>query len=255
MSSYDLFAQFYDMEHKDFCRDIELYRNYAVRCGGPVLELGCGSGRVSLALAKAGFNVMGVDNSATMLALARARITDAGLGERIQLQQADVRALKFEARFALVLFPLNGFLHLTTVEDQLSALAGAHRALLPGGLLIVDLPNPHTTFTPSIDGQFILRSHFASPESRPISSYASAQTDLASQMQRLTLFYDEVSSDGTVRRTTVTTALRFVYRYEMDGLLRRVGFEVDGVYGSYDLESYESDSEIMLFVAHKLGTP
>jgi SAM-dependent methyltransferase len=251
MSDYDLFARFYDLEHQDLTRDVELYRNYAVRCDGAVLELGCGAGRVALALARAGYDVLGIDNSAAMLSLARLYTEQNGLSQRITLRQMDVRAFAFEDRFALALYPLNGFLHLTRVEDQRAALRNVYRALLPGGMFLVDLPNPHAVFTPDVDGQLVLRRRFRSPDGAEISSYTSTQTDLAAQLQRLTLLYDEVGTGGLVRRTTVEMVLRFVYRYEMAGLLHEAGFKVDEVYGTYDLDPYEADSEIMLFVAHK----
>ena len=251
MSDYDLFARLYELEHQHLTEDIELYRNFALRCDGPVLELGCGTGRVGLALARAGLQVVGVDSSAGMLSLARTRAAQAGLSERFQVHHLDVRALAFEEQFALAIYPLNGFLHLTEVEDQRAVLHNVRHALLDGGLLIVDLPNPHTAFDPAADRQLALRRRFASPEGRPITSLTCAETDLAAQVQRLTLFYDEEGQDGLVRRTTVEMALRFVYRYEMTGLLRESGFQVDAVYGSYDLDPYHADSDVMLFVAYR----
>jgi SAM-dependent methyltransferase len=251
MSTYDAFARFYDLEHHKFDQDLDLYLHFASRCDGPVLELGCGSGRVSLALASAGFDVTGIDHSAAMLALARARAADVGLGDLIQLEQIDVRSIVWDERFALAIYPLNGFLHLPTEEDQHLALRNVHRALLPGGFLLVDLPNPHVVFTPDADGQLYLRKHFQSPEGNTISSCAVTQTDLANQVQELTLVYDEVDQDGLVHRTTVETRLRFVYRYEMTGLLREAGFKIDAVYGTYDLDPYQASSDVMFFVAFK----
>jgi len=251
MSNYDLFAHLYDLEHADLQEDIALYRNFAARCDGPILELGCGTGRVTVALAEAGFQVTGVDNSAAMLALARTRVADAALSEQVGLEQADVQSLAMGSQFALAIYPLNGFLHLLTEEDQLAALQSAHRALLPGGFLILDLPNPHAVFTPATDGQLLLRRRFQAPDGNRISSFACSQTDLANQVQHLVLFYDQVDDRGVLYRTTVETDLRFVYRHEMAALLRQAGFTVDAVYGSYDLDPYEADSPIMLFVAYR----
>jgi SAM-dependent methyltransferase len=253
LSSYDLFARFYDLEHIAFSEDIALYLNYAVRCDGPVLEVGCGTGRVSLALAQSGFDVAGIDHSVSMLALARTRLVEAGLSERVQFEKVDVCAFDSSEQFALAIYPLNGFLHLLTIEAQLSALSNIHSALLPGGFLIIDLPNPHTVFVPATDGQLVLRHRFDSPEGSSITSFASTQTDLADQVQYLTLLYDEMGDDRTVHRTIIEMELRFVYRYEMACLLRQTGYELDAVYGSYDLDPYDADSEIMLFVAHKLA--
>jgi SAM-dependent methyltransferase len=250
MRGYDLFARLYDLEHSDHSRDLELYRNFAARCGGRVLELGCGTGRVALDLAKAGFEVVGIDDSSAMLALARLHAMDAGLGEKVDLKLMDVRTFRIEHRFSLAIFALNGFLHLTSVADQLAALRSVHRALLPGGFLIVDVPNPHESFTPDMDGLFLLRRRFRSEEGSLVTSMVSTHTDLATQVQEMTLTYDEVGADGRVQRTAVEMELRFVYRYEMEILLRQAGFKLDAVYGSHDLELYESDSETMLFVAY-----
>jgi SAM-dependent methyltransferase len=251
MSDYDLFAQLYDWEHRDLDQDLDLYRNFAARCDGPVLELGCGTGRVALALAEAGFDVVGVDESTSMLELAEARVAEAGLGERVQLAHLDVREIAWAERFALAIWPLNGFLHLPERADQALALSRVRRALLPGGFAIVDLPNPHVAFAPQSDEQLVVRRTVQAPQGDLVTSLVSTRTDLANQVQRMTLFYDIVGcQDGVLRRTAAEMGLRFVYQYEMIGLLEGAGFEVDAVHGSYDLDPYESESAQMLFVAH-----
>ena len=251
MSDYDLFAQLYDLEHRDLDDDLELYRNFAARCDGPVLELGCGTGRVALALAQAGFDVVGVDTSRSMLELAQARVVKAGVGDRISLEHLDVREVAWSERFALAIWPLNGFLHLSERADQSLALRRVQRALLPGGFFVVDLPNPHVAFAPQSDDHLVVRRTFQTARGDLVTSLVSTRTDLARQMQRMTLLYDTVGcQDGIVRRTAAEMELRFVYRYEMVGLLKEAGLEVDAVHGSYDLDPYESDSPIMLFVAH-----
>ena len=263
MSTYDLFATLYDLEHQDVTDDIVMYRNFAERCDGPVLELGCGSGRVSVALAKAGFQVTGIDESAAMLALAREHAAEAGVSQRVRFEQGDVRRLMSAERsasversanaprFALAIYPLNGFLHLASGDDQRAALSNISQALLPGGLAIVDLPNPHTTFAPSLDGQLVTRRQFRSPEGHMCLSMISTQTDLAAQVQHLLLIYDRTDDQGIVHRVTVQTDLSFVYRYEMEYLLRQAGLKLDDVYGSYGLDPYESGSPNMLFAAYK----
>jgi hypothetical protein len=162
-----------------------------------------------------------------------------------------VRQIVWQERFALAIWPLNGFLHLPTRADQALALQKVHRALLPGGFLIVDLPNPHVAFLPHLDHHLVVRRTVQTPQGDLVTSLISTHTDLATQVQHMTLFYDTVGcQDGVVRRTAAEMDLRFVYPYEMVGLLEQAGYEVDGVYGSYDLDPYEADSAIMLFVAH-----
>jgi SAM-dependent methyltransferase len=251
MNEYDQFARLYDLEHRDIRDDIPLYHNLAMRCDGPVLELGCGSGRVCLSLAEAGFQVTGVDSSKEMLALASRRAEARGLLDRVRLEQIDARHMTFSAQFALVLFPLNGFMHLLTVDDQQAALHNACRALMPGGILVIDLSNPHVIVNPQSDGQLLLRRRFHGAQGSAAVSYAITQTDLAEQRQYVTLLYEEVDGQGLVRRTTVDTVLRFVYRFEMVHLLERAGFALDAVYGSYDLDPYEVDGDLMLCIAYR----
>jgi SAM-dependent methyltransferase len=255
VSEYDLFAELYDLEHAELDADIELYRNFAVRCDGPVLELGCGSGRVGIALARDGLDVVGVDNSAAMLALAHTHAARVPLRDRIRFEQLDVRSMSIARQFALAIYPLNGFLHLLSREDQQRTLWNIGRALVPGGLLIVDLPNPHVVFVPDMDDQLVVRRRFRSPEGHWITSMTCTRTHLADQTQHLTLFYDRVDGQGMVRRTTVEMDLRFVYRYEMACLLEQAGFTVDDVYGSYDMDPYDSDSESMILVAYRRAVP
>ena len=171
--------------------------------------------------------------------------------ERVRFEHVDVRRIGFSSEFALAIYPLNGFLHLLTADDQLAALRNAYRALLPGGFLIVDVSNPHTVFGPQRDGQLLLRRHFPIADEGRGTSYAITETDLAAQRQNVTLLYEEVGSDGIVHRTTIDTVLRFVYHFEMIQLLERARLMVDAVYGSYDLDPYQADSEIMLFVAYR----
>lgn len=256
MSDYDRFAQFYHWEHLDFTDDLVLYRNFAQRCGSPVLDVGCGSGRVALALAADGIAVTGIDHSAAMLALARAQAAERGLSARVQFVEQDVTAWTPTPRFSMALFALNGFLHLTDVAAQKAALSNLYHALLPGGFLLIDLPNPHTVFTPAQDGQMVLRHEFTSPQGEEIWCFQIAQTDLAAQTQHLTLIYDRAlpaqsAQLAQIERLLVQMEVRFVYRFEMENLLNEAGFVVDAVYGSYDLDPYETDSHQMFFVAYK----
>ncbi len=252
MSEYDQFALLYDWEHAPFNDDLLMYRNFAQRCDGAVLDVGCGAGRVTLALAQAGLPTLGIDTSNEMLRLAQAHAAARQIGHLARFERRDVRRLDLESEFALAVFALNGFLHLLTPADQRTALRAIRRALLPGGLLIIDTPNPHTVFVPDRDGQWMLRSRFRSSDGQDIECLVNTQTDLAEQMQQLELRYDQMTAGSSlVRRVAIRIGVRFVYQYEMIALLESCGFELDAVYGSYDLDPYQADSAIMLFVAYR----
>src|SRR5436853_7487098 len=99
MDTYDLIAPFYDVEHAHFNEDMDLYRNFAELCGGRILELGCGSGRVLVPLAQEGYEITGGDTSARMLELARQALHQAGVEQHCTLVQQDVCTQQRGAQF------------------------------------------------------------------------------------------------------------------------------------------------------------
>ena len=94
MSDYDSIAPFYDIEHADFAEDLDMYRNFAELCGGKILELACGSGRLLLPLAREGYTLTGVDTSGRMLDIARTTLAQEGLAGRCQLVEQDMCTLQ-----------------------------------------------------------------------------------------------------------------------------------------------------------------
>ncbi len=138
MSDYDLIAPFYDIEHTPFDEDLDMYRNFAELCGGKILELACGSGRLLLPLASEGYVLTGVDTSAAMLELAQQGLAKAGINGCCQLVQQDMCSLQLEEKFSLAMIALGSF---RTYYHACAATAGAgshpqasqHRcALYPG---------------------------------------------------------------------------------------------------------------------------
>src|SRR5262249_23671419 len=112
--------------------------------GGPVLEIGCGTGRVLIPTARAGIDIVGLDASAGMLDVCRKRILEESdaVQSRVRLVQADMRNFNLVQKFNLVTLPFRPFQHLTTVDEQLSCLTLIHRHLAESGRLILDLFNP-----------------------------------------------------------------------------------------------------------------
>lgn len=252
MTNFDCLARFYDLDYRAFQEDVALYLGFAQRTGGPLLELGCGTGRLLLPLAQAGYQITGVDLSAEMLAIARQKVEAAGLNDRITLVQADMRKVDLPQRFRLAFIAINSFMHLTTLEDQLTALRTCHRLLAPGGLLIIDVDNPSPQQLLEADGRLELQGRWFDPNSgATVLKSVSRLADPASQLQHILFIYDEVFPDGQVRRTLAPFQARYLHRYEGELLLDKAGFTPEQVYGSYDLDPYENDSERMIFVARR----
>ncbi len=254
-ASADLYAPiaaFYDLDLDGFDDDIGLYLGFAERRGGPVLELGSGTGRVALALAELGHDVTGIDASEAMIGPARAAARRRGLEAQFVL--ADMRSLDLGRRFGLIICPLSGFRHLLTPNDQAAALAGVRRHLAPGGLLVLDLPSWHDLPWEPHPGPLVLEWTRSHPESgHLVSKFVSVRPEPAAQLHHLTIIYDSHDGEGIVRRAMAELPLYTYTRRELELLFDDAGLTPAGWYGSYDLEPYTSDSRRLIAVAEGAG--
>ena len=248
MSDYDAIAPFYDIEHAHFDEDLDMYRNFAELCGGNILELACGSGRLLLPLANSGFTLTGVDTSAAMLDLARAALEKAGVANRCQLVQQDMCTLQLPDKYRLAMIALGSFGHIITRQQQQQALAAIRRHLSLGATFILDISNEDARYMEQLSGQMlhlgtwqrddgVFVTHFLSP--------ASAQTQ---HLLELTHFYEEHRQGETARRTVSQTSLYLFERNETELLLEQASFRVKDVYGNYDFGPYQHESPRMIFI-------
>src|SRR6266508_2950244 len=137
MSEYDAIARIYDPWSRSVTEDVPFYLEEARRSGGPVVELGVGTGRIAVPIAAQGSRVIGVDSSPAMLEICRERSELAGVGGL-----GDLRAPPVSERVELVICPFRSYLHLRTDEERLEALRAAHELLVPSGRLIFDVFAP-----------------------------------------------------------------------------------------------------------------
>jgi SAM-dependent methyltransferase len=227
-----------------------MYRDFALAAGGPLLELGCGTGRVLIPLAADGQRITGLDVSAAMLAAARAKADAAGLRDRVNLVQGDMRDFGLPTRFALAFIPINTFMHCYDGGEQLACLRSIRRHLQPGGRLVIDVYHPDLQALLESDGRLGSEGTVLDPATgHTIHRLYTRRLDLATQTQHITYIMDEIDAAGVVRRALFPFRMRFVYRYEMEYLLRLAGYSLETVYGSYDLEPFDSNSEKMIFAA------
>jgi len=250
--SYDHMVRFYEMEHETFLEDLGLYQGFAEGCAGPLLELGCGTGRLLIPLARAGLEVAGVDRSAPMLACARRKIASLAwpVASRIALIQGDMRQLDLGQQFGLILIALNTFVHLLARQDQQRTLAVVARHLSAAGCLVIDLANP--ALLSALPEPLTLHRRWEDPErGETIIKLSSSQFDPATQFEELVLMYDVIDAHGRVTRSVHPFTLRHTYRHEMVLLLEQAGLRADACYGSYELDSYRAQSERMIFVARR----
>jgi SAM-dependent methyltransferase len=252
MHQYDSIANFYHADHASFNDDLPFYRELARSTGGPLLEAMCGSGRLLLPLAQAGFRITGFDSSLQMIQIAHDLVQASQLEQRIHLAAMDIGDTIPGGPYALAIVALNSFMHLTTTAAQLAALTNLHLVLKPGGLLALDLFNPNPRLLAEYDNEVVFDKQFNLPDGSRVQKFVAQQIDAASQTNYVSFFYDEVAHDGALRRHATQFAMRWIYRNELEHLLARCGFALQHVYGSYDLDPFRSDSEIMLAVAQKV---
>jgi SAM-dependent methyltransferase len=248
--TYQLLSRYYDLENADFTEDLDFWLSLAEDHGDPVLELGCGSGRVLLYLARRGHAVTGIDNSPEMLALLEGKLKLASakhLATPPAYLLASLHDFQTPTRFKLAIMPFNTFMHLLTPEAQLAALANIRRHLAPGAALALDMPNPTDAYAAQEQGVMLERT-FKDGE-RTVQQFSSVALDRAAQLAHITWFYDAVSADGAVQRTVVPLTLRYTFQHEMRLLLDRCGFSLDHLYGDYDCSPFADGAPRMLVVA------
>lgn len=137
-------ARYYDATSTGIPGDVAYFTDLARGCGGPVLELGCGTGRITAPIAEAGVPIVGLDLSPDMLAVARRRL--AALPEdvrnRVTLVEGDMRNPDLEQRCPLIIIPCRAFQHVLTPEDQRTCLLNLRGLLTEDGRLVIDLFDP-----------------------------------------------------------------------------------------------------------------
>jgi SAM-dependent methyltransferase len=247
---FDRFARLYDWEHDRYRLDIPVHLGFARRFGGPVLELACGTGRVLGPLAQAGFACTGVDSSAAMLERARERLARLSDAHPVALVEQRLEALALDGRFRTIILALDSFGLLIDRATQLRALRAARAHATHDGRLILDVANGNLRGSAEVPEELMHDLTLPDPDTgRPITKFFLRRARPDEQVDELMFFYDEQDERGFLRRSMVELRLRWFTRFELELLLQSAGWEVDELYGTYDLEPYGPNSDRLLVVA------
>jgi SAM-dependent methyltransferase len=223
VSAYDRIARLYDPWSVSVVEDVEFYVAEAVRSGGPVLELGVGTGRIAVPIALAGLKVVGVDSSEGMLEVAREAASRAGV--ELDLRYGDLREPPVEELFPLVLIPFRSLLHMQTDADRRAALRAVRARLVEGGRFVFDV------FTPGHDD--VVETHGKWLEREP-GIFEHAEWD---EEQR-TLVLRVVGDDAEAK-----LSLAWLPVEDWRALLEEEGFAVEGLYGWFDRTPYAAHED------------
>lgn len=255
MSYYDEYmAELYDVLTPGLPGDVDFYVGLAREAAPPVLELGCGTGRIAIPIARAGVEIVGLDSSPPMLAKARERAS--GLAQ-VRWVEADMRDFDLGERFGLVIIPYRAFQHMITVDDQKSCLACVRRHLRDDGRLAFNLFNPDLVAMGRwlSDSRGDWRLWHDSADERTggrILAWESRRYRVASQEVDNVWQVDEIDAEGRpASQRYLDLHLRWFYRFEVEHLLALAGFEVEHLYGWFDGSGFADDSPEMVWVARK----
>jgi SAM-dependent methyltransferase len=261
---WDEYARFYDWENARTLgkRDVPFWRNLALQAGGPVLELGCGTGRVTLPLGRAGVRVVGIDRSDRMLARARARTKRGRLSHVISLVRGDIRFLPFgpgpsgqdaagssgaEPPFAMVMAPYGILQSLIRERDLAATLQEVRRVLAPGGTfgieLVADLPSWK---------EYKRRLSLKGWRSRRGGSHVTLlETVRQDRARHLTIFNQEFiekrGSQSRVHRFALT--FRTLSVPQMVRRLETAGFEIRALLGDYRGKAWDPRADVWVILA------
>lgn len=249
-----LYSALYDITVPDWPGEIGFYRTLAqAAVGQEVLEIACGTGRVTLPLARAGVRITGLELSSAMLAQAQTK--SVGL-PGVTWVQGDMRTFDLGRPFGLVIIPGHSFQFMLTPADQVRCLQCIRRHLVPGGVLVVHLDHLDFGWLGSLRAVPPAALEFGAPVAHPVTGKlirtAHAWTyEPATQTAGVTTVWEEITADGVVlaRWKRPPMRLHCVFRFEMEHLLRRVGFAVDAVYGDFEGGALVDDSHSMIWVA------
>jgi SAM-dependent methyltransferase len=261
---YDGFiADYYDESPmvRERVGDVAFYRDAVDEFGDPVLELGCGTGRIALALAEAGHAVTGLDISERMLERCnqkRARLPREAR-ERVHLVEGNMVRFDLGEKFRLIIIPFRPMQHLLEMHEQVSCLESARRHLRPQGRRFPERPGRLILDVFQTDAERMhdpayqqegLVAEYSMPDGRRVRIMERVTAfHRAQQRNDVEMIFYVTDARGKEQRLVFAWTLRYFFRYEVEHLLARCGFRISAVYGDFDRSPLGDGSREMIFVA------
>ncbi len=242
---YDNMGDFYDLVYSDDF-DSDFYIKEARACGGKVLELGCGTGRITMKLIKAGMEVTGLDISETMLELLEKNAAREGLRTKTHL--GDMRDFRIQEKFRLAIFPYRSFLHILTDEDRKKTLGNVYSHLEKGGRIIIHIYSPS-------ENELKCRGKLHEIERNRVWK-GGRRYDLIWFMQYhpedgTADYAIDVKDEKGNKTNRFEMKISFIGPEKLKKLLEETGFRNIKLYGGFDYERFDGSSQEVVVVAEK----
>lgn len=244
-------AVYYDLAYRRRRADVRLYRELALSYGGPVLELGVGTGRVALALAEAGVEVVGIEPVPAMLRHAKEKAAALPRAARacVTLRRGDATKLRLGRKFSLVTAPFNVFMHLYTREQLEQALATVRAHLKPRARFVFDVSMPDLRLMTRTPGRLYRGPDVVHPTTSARYQYFEAfEYDPVRQVQMISMVFQNLNDLGDMR--SLPLSQRQFFPEELKQLLHYNGFTLEHMWGDFDKSPLSAESESQIVVAH-----
>jgi SAM-dependent methyltransferase len=253
MDAYSQYSEFYDLYVGQWLEDLPFYVERARIAKSSLLEIGAGTGRLTLPLAELGFSLRAIDSSPSMLAVLRRRLEQSSseVQHRVQAIEADIRYLSMDQTFDLILLPYYTFNYLLTPADQKLTLGRLRDLLTVTGELLIDVFVPVGRLRCRASGP-VLQVDRACPETgQTFRAWNSYLFDENRQIEERRHRFELTTSDGAIRVAEFITRRHYLFRSQLDRLFCDNGFQIDSVSTGYSGQPAADDSEQLMYVLHR----
>ena len=261
MNKEQFYAKFFDLEYENKKDDVDFYCRLAQKIDGPILECGCGAGRILIPIAKLKKEIWGLDTNIAMLDIARKKIKTLTLSKKINIFKDDLVKFSFpllkKKQFNFIFLSFDGLAYLAqkgetyyspkeTQQRQYEALKNIAEHLDDNGLFAFDLFSPN-----DLSREYIMRHHFSRVIKNETWSLFSAIQTPDKHIFQIHYFMEILKTNGVIQRWHYPVSGYQADFLEIQSLLEKVGLHPVKVYGGFSLKPYKPGSEQMIFICRK----
>lgn len=226
-----------------FLSDLQFYKKWLPKNkDAKILELCCGTGRLTIPIAKEGYNICGVDYTSSMLEQAKAKANQVGVG--IDFIEADIRTLDLQGQFDLIFIPFNSIHHLYGNEDLFKALECVKKHLKDGGLFLLDCFNPNIQYIVENEKEQAIIAEYTTGDGRNVLIKQTMHYESATQINRIEWHYFINGKFHSIQNLD----MRLFFPQELDSYLKQTGFNIIHKYGGLEGEMFSDESEKQIYV-------
>jgi len=243
---HNKFAPLYDFFQHGIENDVKFYLDYFGNFKGKILEIGAGTGRITIPLLKQGLDVTALDIAPKMLEILKEKAKKEDI--KVKTIHADMINFRLKNKFEAIIITFRTFQHIYSVNDQLKALKNIKKHLMPNGILIFDAYNPSLKYISKGDWQWHEDKIINLPDIKgKVKIDYRNRYDMAKQM----MYHEFRFTYPDGRKEIIPLKMRFFFRFEIEHLLNRTGFKVKNLYGSFNKSPFKNDSTEIICIASR----